>query len=135
MSGMDSKVTKYLICFSWHWLTGFTSIYLQFKFGVEPLPAVEDAALKTPCLAVCPTAASRASIRGVPNESQCPQVLKFHKMFDLFILQIFNFLALTCTSYMECFKMQEVLALFNMAPMIQFKGVGDTICSSNVVMC
>jgi len=46
----------------------------QFKFGVEPLPAVEDAALKTPCLAVCPTAASRASIRGVPNESQCPQV-------------------------------------------------------------
>lgn len=46
----------------------------QFNFGVDPPPAAEDPALKTPCLAVCPTAASRGSIRGVPIESQCPQV-------------------------------------------------------------
>ncbi|KAG0584654.1 hypothetical protein KC19_3G225700 [Ceratodon purpureus] len=46
----------------------------QFNFGVDPPPAAEDPALKTPCLAVCPTAASRGSIRGVPTEPQCPQV-------------------------------------------------------------
>lgn len=46
----------------------------QFNFGVDPPPAAEDPALKTPCLAVCPTAASRGSIRDVPTEPQCPQV-------------------------------------------------------------
>jgi len=47
----------------------------QFNFGVNLPPAAEDPALKTPCLAVCPTAASRSSIRNVvPTESQCPQV-------------------------------------------------------------
>lgn len=109
---------QYLICFSWHWLTVFTSIYLQFKFGVKPLPAAEDAALQTPCLAVCPTAASRASIRGVPNESQCPQVLKFHKHLTSSFYRYLNFLAWTCPSYMECFKVQEVPAMFSMASII-----------------
>jgi hypothetical protein len=65
-----------------------TSFYSQFNFGVDPPPAAEDPALKTPCLAVCPTAASRGSIRDVPTEPQCPQVIEeLHKsLYLLFLL-------------------------------------------------
>lgn len=61
-----------------------TNASVQFKFGVKPLPAEEDPALKTPCLAVCPTAASRASIRSVPNDSQCPQVTYLSKFQEYY---------------------------------------------------
>ncbi|CAM6038223.1 unnamed protein product [Sphagnum compactum] len=46
----------------------------QFKFGVEALPAALDPALQTGCLSMCPTAASRSSLKQTINETQCPQV-------------------------------------------------------------
>lgn len=65
------------LIFFFHLLEKFMFLVLvQFNFGVDPPPAAEDPALKTPCLAVCPTAASRNSIRNViPAQSQCPQVI------------------------------------------------------------
>lgn len=61
---------------SFLWRTLCNCVLVQFNFGVDPLPADQDPALKTPCLAICPTAASRNSIRNVVStDSQCPQVL------------------------------------------------------------
>lgn len=59
-------------------------LLVQFNFGVLPLPGDQDPALKTPCLAICPTAASRNSIRNVVStDSQCPQVLFLQQTYRL----------------------------------------------------
>ncbi len=47
---------------------------VQFKFGIKALPAALDPALQTGCLSMCPTAASRSSLKQTINETQCPQV-------------------------------------------------------------
>lgn len=69
-----------LLCFNFVENFMFFFVLVQFNFGVDPLPADQDPALKTPCLAICPTAASRNSIRNVVStDSQCPQVLSLQQ--------------------------------------------------------
>ncbi|OAE21681.1 hypothetical protein AXG93_4170s1220 [Marchantia polymorpha subsp. ruderalis] len=52
----------------------FNDYSCQFKYGVAAPPRDEDPGLLTPCLSICPTAATRSSLRGYVPTEQCPQV-------------------------------------------------------------